>query len=562
MQTGLAMQRYRWEAAWRDVVMLAMPMASHLFDSAYYGSTVGSLTAIGQGPNSERRSREIFDDTAVWALSRLAAGMTSLVVPKAQKWHNLQLADPFMPRPTHEEAEWLDAVRDYLFAVRYSPKAQFDQSIRKAIKAVCGLGTGILFNEENVNRRGMDPALVPFFYREVPVVQCYLGIDAYDSVDRCLRTTTMTARAAARYFGADKISAKVKEYAEDGKKSEQEFSFLHAVMPREEADEYSSRTNMPWASFWMEIETRHLVNASGYFEMPYHVMYWDQTSGSPYGESPIMGALSEIKLLQHIKKSTLQAAQQLVKPPLALAEGIYNSRINLNSGAINPGLVDGQGNLKVRPITTVSNPSFAERLIEAQRGVIRQHAYVDLFQSLTEDPRKTATQVLIENQEKGEVLGPAGSAVEAGVASAVDREVSILSRKRAFEEGSPLEAPPSMDGRETGVGFVGPLAQLRKTQELSGVQSVLQMAGFLAQYDQSVLAKIDTDATLEIAHEVSGAPRRMFRSPDEIEQIRDEAAAAAERQAAMQATQMAADAAGKGAGAVKSLAEVGEMQNA
>lgn len=558
MQSQMAAERYPWEAVWRDVVNLCMPYASHKYEINGLALST-SLTGTAQQPQAAQRSKEIFDNTASWALTRLSAGMESLITPRVQKWHSFSLDDPFSPDPSDMEEEWLDRLRDYHFSARYDTKSNFALANQKAIRATCGLGTGITYLEENLGRRGVDPVKVPFFYRSVPVVECYLGINAYDDVDKNIRVHEMTARAARDYFNqeGDKLPEVVKQSLE--KKPDQPFTFIHAVMPREEAGEYKDkRRHSAYASFWTEVSSRSLIRSSGFFTFPYNVMWWDQTDGSPYGQSPIMEALSEIKMLQVMGKTVAQVSQQMIKPPMATGRGIYN-RLNLNSGAVNPGYLDEQGRLLAQPIIQAQNPTFAERLIETKRMGVRQSMFVDLFQILAEDPQKTATEALLRANEKGEQLGPAGAKIESGIAQGVEREVDIVQRKGAFEAGSPLEPPASIGGKNVGVAFTGPLARMRRMAELQGIQTVLQMGGALAQYDQGVLVRVDADETLELTREISGAPRKMFKRDEVVAQTREAQAQQMEQAAALQMAQGMATAAKDATPAMQAMAQANGM---
>lgn len=558
MQSEMAAERYPWESVWRDVVNLCMPYASHKYEINGL-SISSSLTGTYQQPQAAQRSKEVFDNTASWALTRLSAGMESLITPSAQKWHSYSLDDPFAPDPTDLEEEWLDALTDYSFKARYNHRTNFALANQKAIRGACGLGTGILYLEENLGRHDADPVKVPFFYQSVPVVECYLGINAYDEVDKCLRVYELTARAAKDYFNQDGDNLPEQVTAALEKKPDQLFTFIHAVMPRSEAGEYKDkRRHTPFASFWMEVSSRSLIRSSGFFTFPYKVMWWEQTDGSPYGQSPIMEALSEIKMLQVMGKTVAQVSQQMIKPPMATMRGIYN-RLNLNSGAVNPGYLNEQGQLLAQPIIQAQNPTFAERLIETKRAGVRQSMFVDLFQILAEDPKKTATEALLRANEKGELLGPAGAKIETAIAQAVDREVDIIQRKGAFETGSPLEPPSTIDGRNIGVTFTGPLARMRRMAELQGMERVLQMATVVGQYDPSTLARIDGDQVLEQTREISGAPRKMFKTDDEVDQIRQAQAQQQEQAAAMQMAQGMAAAAKDATPAVQAYAQANGM---
>lgn len=562
MQQQMAVERYYWEATWRDVVTLCMPYASHKYE--LNGMNIASsLTGTAQQPQAAQRSKEIFDATAAWSLDRLNAGMESLIAPRAQKWHAFSLDDPFSPDPTDLEEVWLDRLRDYHFTARYDAKSNFALANQKAIRGACGLGTGILYLEENIGRRGIDPVKVPFFYRSIPVVETYLGIDAYDDVDKCIRVFELTARAAEGYFSqeGDSLPEKVKSALTN--KPDQPFTFIHCVMPREEAGEHKDkRRHQPYASFWLEVESRHLIRSSGFFTFPYQVMWWDQTDGSPYGQSPVMAALSEIKMLQVMGKTVAQVSQQMIKPPMATMRGIYNQRLNLNAGAVNAGMLDEQGRLLAQPIIQAQNPTFAERLIEAKRLSVRESMYINLFQTMVDNPQMTATEALLRANEKGELLGPAGAKIETGIAGAIDREVDIVQRKGAFEQGSPLEPPSSVGGKNVGVKFTGPLARMRRMAEMQGIERVLQMATVVGEYDRSTLMKIDGDETLELTREINGAPRKMFKRDEEVAEQRQAMAQQQESQAALAMMQGAATAAKDATPAMQAMAQANGMMPA
>lgn len=557
MQAQMATDRAYWEDAWRDIADMVYPSSSRLFSGASGVSTIGSeiRNDPAQKPSSIERSRELYDPTAVWAAERLTSGMESLVIPRAQKWHSLSLDDPFDPEPTDLQEEWLDRLRDYLFAVRYDAKSNFALSAQKAMRSTCVFGTGILYSEENLGRRNVDPVKAPFFYRHVPLIEAYLGVNAYDVVDKCIRLVDMPARAAVDYFGSDNVSAKVREKAASPENAEKPVTFCHAVLPRDEAGDYKTKkAGFDFASFWFEPETKHLIKDSGFRTFPYHVMWWDQDDHSAYGRSPAMAVMPSIKMLQPMKKASLQSMQQLVKPPLATMPGVYRSRLNLNPGAVNPGYLDETGRLKAQPlVTTTMNPQGVNALLESERAIVTQGMYVNLFQILVDNPQMSATEAMLRANEKGDLLGPAGAKMEHGLGLAVDREIDIIGSLRAFDEPSPLAPPGNMNGKQVHVRVTGPLARLRRMAEYQGMTEIMAMVGNFAQYDQSVLDRLDADETLEMMREIRGAPRRMFKTDDEVATIRQTKAAQLEQQNAMMMAGQMADAAGKATPALKAM---------
>ena len=566
-QKQLAYDRAYWESAWRDCVRLTMPAASRLYDYGGVGGAGGAsasaateMTGLANKPEGVERSREIYDSTASWAVERLAAGMESLVTPRGQKWHGFQLDDPFGREPTDIEEEWLDKLRDYHFNVRYDPKSNFGLANQKRFKNNTVLGTAVVYEEGNEGRKNIDPVKVPFFFKSIPIIECYLGMDMFDDVDTNYRVFTISARAAAEYFTSigGTISAKLSEQAQDPSQSERKVTIMHAVQPRKESgsSRVDNKTNRSsrFAQYWVEVDTKHLIKDGGYYSFPYQVTWWDQTDGSCYGQSPIMMLLADIKTVNAMSKIALTAAMQSIKPATASMPGIYGQRPNLNPGANNPGYMDKQGNLMIKPIITAPTAvTLGERVIQAKQMGIQQGLYIPLFQTLMDNPQMTATEALIRNQEKGDLLGPVGTKFENGIAGGVEREVDIVGRLGAFDEGSPLAPPASLVGKEVGVRWDNPMSRLRRMAELQGMDRVLERTAFMAQYDPSVMARVDPDEVLEITREIGGGPRRMFRTDEEVSQMRQQAAQAQERQAALQATEQMAGAAGAAAPAMKMM---------
>ncbi len=546
-QTALASERIHWESVWQDIVALAMPFASQRFSRTPASWASAPLTGFENRPEATERSRELYDSTAAVAVDRLTAAMESMVTPRAARWHGLAMDDrlsrraaggaaggPAATASNSAEEEWFDGLTDYLFAARYDTRSGFALANQRAVRAACGIGTGVVYVEENFGYRGLDPSAVPFLYRSLPIAECYLGVDAFDEVDQCFRLHDMSARAAVSYFGEDKVSPKLKEMAGDAKRQDTKVRILHAVMPREDAGEAAGAARMPFASFWLEVESRHLISRSGFEEFPFIVYHWDQSDGSPYGQSPVMAVLSDLKMLQVMNKNAVQASQQMIKPPMATMAGVYGRRLNLNPGKTNPGYLGEDGRLKVQPLITGQNPRLAEGLIEAKRNGVRESLYVNLFQSLIDAPQMTATEAMIRQTEKAELLGPAGAKIQAGLSRLVTREIAILERRGVFRPGSPLAPPAGLAGATVNVKFTSPLDRQRRMADVQGVQATLEMAGKLAAIDPSVMDRIDVDESLDIAQKTFGAPRRMLKDDETV------AAARFERAEAEQGAQLAA----------------------
>lgn len=523
----LARKRQPWEKVWLDTVRYALPMGERHF-SAAHGSRHTAIDGFAAGPRAEERGREIFDATSVWSVDRLTAGLESLTTPATEKWHGLGSLDPLAPDPSDEEKEWFDRYRDFLFAARYEPRSGFALANQQAIRSAIALGTGVYLVEEAFGETARPGPAMPFRYRPIPLSECFIATDERGEPDTLFRRFSMTARQMVQKFG-DAAADRVKAAADNPKDRDRAFELVHAVYPRAERGSPGGRLpDAPFASAYVDVDHRHLIGEAGFFEFPYVVYYWSQDPASGYGESPVMLALAEIKSLNLLSKHTMRAVQQWTNPPLGIPNDGVVKRPNLNPGAINPGAVDEQGRARIQPIVTAQNPNFITQVLEVKREQLRESLFINLFQILAQNPQMTATEALIRANEKGELLGPAGARIQAGLARLVERETGILERKGVFEGDSPLSPPASLSGRGFGVRFRSPLDRLRRANELLGIQQTLEFAGQLAQIDPAVLDRIDADRALDMAQEITGAPIMVMRSDEDVSELRRARAEAAD----------------------------------
>lgn len=531
----LAQKRQPWEKVWLDTVRFALPMGERFFSSQ---ARRAAVDAFARGPRAEERGREIFDATSVWSVDRLTAGLESLTTPAAEKWHGLGTLDPLAPEPSDAELEWFDRYRDFLFAARYEARSGFALANQQAIRSAVALGTGIYLVEEAFDDRAGTGAAMPFRYRPIPLSECFIATDSTGAPDTLYRRFSMTARQMVQKFGG-RVAARVKTAADNPKDKDRLFEIVHAVFPREERGARGGRASQApdaaFSSVYVDADHRHLIGESGFFEFPYVIYYWQQDPETGYGESPVMLALAEIKSLNLLSKHTLRAAQQWTNPPIAIPNDGVVRRPNLNPGAVNVGAIDEEARPRIVPLVTAQNPTFVQQVLEVKREQLRESLFVNLFQILLQNPQMTATEALIRANEKGELLGPAGAKIQAGLSRLVERETGILERKGVFEGGGPLSPPDSLLGRGFGVRFRAPLDRLRRAGELLGVQQTFAFAGQIAQFDPTVLDRLDTDKALDLAQEINGAPRVIFRRDEEVEQLRAERDELAPAQAALAA---------------------------
>lgn len=544
----LITERAEWDAIWSALARLVLPMQDREFRRG--APDAGSREAVegwASGPKSVDRVAERFDITALIAADRLATGLMSLVTPDSEKWMNLGVTDMLGPvEASDAELRWLEQQRDYLFGVRYNALTGWQLANSAAMRSMVVFGTGLYFLEEAYGSHGQNDVKVPYRFSPLPLSENYLTVDGQGQLDGDYRRFRMSARQAAQRFG-DGLSAKTQALASDPKKWHQQVEFLHRITYRQETGMRADPARKSLVeSVYIEVAEKHQVRAGGFNYWPIFSYNWNPIPFSPYGESAVMLVMSEIKGSNILAKHTLLSAQQLTSPPIATADDASVAKPNLNPRAINYGMIDAQGRLKMQPILTAQNPSLVAEVLNLSRDQIKEGLYTNLWQVLLQNPKMTATEALIRANEKGELLGPIGTKVQDALAKLTDAELTILEGKGAWRPGAALEPPASLANRDVRPAFNSPLDRLRRSGELIGIQRTLEVITPLAQIKPEVLDRVDEDAIVELAQEINGAPRKMLRKPEDVQAIREQRAQAGQLQQLQQGAE-AVGAAGEAA---------------
>lgn len=538
---GLANARMPWERYWRSVAMYVLPQTES-FNDLLTGNAYGAIESVVGTPVAAEKSKDIYDMTSLWGIERLSAGMLSLKTPESENWQDLGVDSFFGAKPSHDEAIALERLRDYQFKVRHNPKSGFWPAHRAAVKSMCAFGDGWVFTEE-VAGRGER---VPYRYEYMPLPQCYPAVGSDGQPNRMFRLNRMSAIQIAHKWGPDKVGGKVLEYANDAKKRHNTFQVLHGVKPRDDVKRNRLGVlNASFESWYCLPEEKHLIGESGYFEFPFHRFAWSNSGLRPFSEGPIAYAIGEIKSLQEMSKNELLAAQMLLRPPIGMA-GKNMTRLNFNAGAVNPGMINPEGRPLFAPMNAGVRPDFAQTILESRRVNTREMLYLNLWQIILNGKQDTATAAIIKAQEKGELLGPVGISMNEGLSHMNDREIGILGRKGAFNEGSPLELPATMANADVSPVFNSPLDRLRRMGELVGMQRLVEFVTMVEQLKPGSAARLDVDEMIEAAQTILGAPAKTLR-PKEVAQ--DDRAAGDQMMQTMQALE-AMRAGGEAAGAV------------
>ncbi|WP_292449925.1 portal protein [Mesorhizobium sp.] len=140
-QAEFETERSQYESVWQAVSEFCDPDAPDIWS--------GRRTGVpdSQAERQERRGARVYANTINSAANRLAAGLESLIIPQSEKWHGLFTAE-MNDEESDEEKEWAEALRDFLFSLRYSASSNFVPATQACLRNVVRYGPAYLYAEE------------------------------------------------------------------------------------------------------------------------------------------------------------------------------------------------------------------------------------------------------------------------------------------------------------------------------------------------------------------------------------------------------------------------------
>lgn len=493
MHSRLVSDRGTFESVWNDIDERINP------SNAQFG-TKGT-----EPPKGKQSLEKVFDATPGLALDRFKAAIHSLVTPRNQQWHELAAINDDLKEDS-EVQRYLEEVTNRLFAARYA--ANFDTEVQGCYGNGGKYGSYGMFIGERPGRG--------LFYRAIPMKQLYFMENEFGMIDLVHRDWMWTARQAYQRWG-DKLPSKIKDAARNY--PEQMFRFLHVVKPRADAD-VSRRDyrGMEFVSYYISFDERSVIEEGGFRAFPYACGRYDLNPGEVYGRSPCMTILPDVKMLNEMNKTTIQAAQLAVLPPLlAHRDGILDA-VRVTPAAINYGGVDDNGRQLIQPMQVGGDVRIGLEMMDQKRSVVNDALLQTLFQILIDKPNITATEAMLRAQEKGQLIGPTGARIESEFLSVVvAREMDILAAA-----GQLPEMPEKLRNAGGGydINYTSPLARAREAEGGVAILRTVEQLAPLAQIaGPTVFKRFNVDAMSKELARLNGMPNKLLYTDEEMENI-------------------------------------------
>lgn len=487
---------------------------------------------------ARRRDTNIYHSVAWQANQSFAAGVMSGLTPPSRQWFRLIWSNDTMKN--HPEAgELLDKRMNILQDVLL--KSNFYNAIHSSyLELAFGQAPLAIFQDADTGVH-----FVPF------TVGTYMMENGPDGiVDTFCTKYEMTARQLADKFGADRLPSSIRAELENGGvKTKHKLWWL--VEPNRFHDrnkEVMDKYHMKYLSlYWLEEGEKDFLDIGGFQEWPIPVARYLVTGNETYGKGPGWFAEGDSKGLQKLEKDDIIAVELGIKPPMAASATTAKQGINLTPGSYTV----VERNEPVTPLfnVNVNLQHLQEKILDLQDRIKRAYS-ADLFMMLErlEDKNMTAQEVLQRKQEQLQQLGPVVQRLQFEfLRKIIERVYNILDRAGILPQPEDTELALALSNEEVTIEYISPLAQAQKMAGMTNIEQAIAFTGQLAQFDQSVLDKIDFAKTIDSYFDMVGAPASIKRTEEEYEAIQQQKAQAmaeAKQQEQMaQAVQMAAPAA-------------------
>ena len=507
----LKSKRANWENHWQEIADYCLPRRADVTKSRSAG---------------DKRTTFIFDGTALHAAELLSSSLHGMLTNAATPWFSMRFKNEMLASD-EESREWLEACTQTMYIAL--DRSNFQQEIHELYTDLIIFGTACMMVEED------DQKFLRFSTRHIKEI--YISESDKGVVDTVHREFKMTARAAFQRFG-DQLSQRIIKIAED--KPYDEVTLYHCVKPNDKQNPYRmENTAMPFTSIYYDNEDKKIISISGFNEFPFVVPRWLKSSSEQYGRSPSMTALPDIKMVNKMSETTIKAAQKMVDPPLLVPDDSFILPVRTQPGGLNyyrSGTRD-----RIEPLNIGANTPVGMNLEDQRRAAIRQAYFVDQL-LMSQDVRMTATEVMQRNEEKMRLLAPVLGRLQAEMLQPlITRCFNILLRKEI------LPTPPvTLQGNTIDIEYVSPLARSQRTGDVQAILRALEIITPLAQM-MPVMDYLDSDKLVKHITDVLGVPRKILRSDQEVAQIREQQAQAAQQQAELDQASQMAEAGGKAA---------------
>lgn len=492
-QAALETRRANWDSLWSEVARRVMP----------YGDDFDTRHAPGTN-----RSEQQYDSFPMLALSRFAAALESGLTPRTAMWHHLATGEDEIDENV-EVKRYLEALNNRIWRTRYAATSNFSNQAHELYQLLGAFGTGCMLIEDAGN--GVR-------YKSIHTGEIYIAENSHGIVDTIHRKFEMTARQAMQTFGKE-APEKIHKAVAKGH-TEDQFCFLHVVMPREDYDpERLDAQGKPFTDTYVFLDDRSIIKDDGFYEMPFACPRYVTSSRETYGRSPAINLLADVKMLNNMRYTTIEAANLTIDPPMLLIDDGIMSEFRMEAGARNYGGVDSEGRQLVHPLQTGADIGLGLEMIQDTKHQIDDGFLGAYFRVLLENPNMTATQALLLAQQQGQMTAPVVGRLQTEfLGPLIRRESGILHRQGKHPPMPEVLAEwLASEEQPLGIDYESPMTRAARSEDAVAILRTFESLAPMAQVDPTVYARFNVSEVAQILADVNGVPAKALYTDDEME---------------------------------------------
>jgi hypothetical protein len=497
MITAMRNDRMSWWTHWREI-------ADYLIPRRYKW-----LITPNQGNRGSPINQRIVDNTGTVALRILAAGMMSGITSPGRSWFKLATNNDDL-NDSSDVKLWLSECQKRLGTV--FAESNFYTSLATIYGDLGAFGTGVMIMYQDY-----DDVIRCF---NVCAGEYFLAMDERQDIGTCGREFVLTTQQVAEQFGIENCSPDIQGAIQTGGAAlTREVKVGHLIEKNSDLIVGAPGVKgMPWREVYWEMGqgTSYVLRTRGFHEKPFIAPRWDIVGNDPYGRSPGMDALGDVKMLQVEQKRKAQAIDKHVNPPMVADAVLKNEPASLLPGGVTY-LASSQG-VGFKPVYEIK-PDFAgltEDIKEVQQR-IKTTFFNDLFLMISQlDTVRTATEIDARKEEKLIQLGPV---LERFENEALDPAINITF-DIMLRNGLLPPVPQELSGQKIKVEYISMLAEAQKAASTAGVERLAQFVGSIAAVKPEVLDNIDFDEAIDEYADMLGVSPKVIMSLVKVQQIR------------------------------------------
>lgn len=467
-----------------------------------------------------KRGETLYDTAGEDCSNKLSGALHSMLTNPVAPFFGLTTGDEALDAED-DVREWLEDSTKRMHSVFMN--SNFQTEVHEIYIDLVTIGTACLYMEEDKQN------VIRFSARFMGEI--YVAENAYGFIDTVYRCYKPKYSQAAEEFP---LNAELQKRAME--RPDELTEILHCVYPRNSVVYgKSDKGNLPWASEYIWIEKEVLLSESGYNVFPYAVPRWTKATGEDYGRAPADTALPEIKMLNAMRKTYIEALQLAARPPWIADDDGVLLPLDMTPDGMNYRRAGSDA--KIEALQSKSELVVTSQAITESRQIIRQCFYIDQLQLWQGGPQMTAAEVLQRTEESMRLIGPVlGRQHKEFLRPVVDRTFDIMWRKRMF-----LDPPAALRNKTIGVHYTSIIAKAQKVTEGQNIQRALQMSAPIFQADPKTMQNINGDELVRFNFALFGAPARVLFDRGAVKKQRADLAAAqaaaAQQEAAAQGSE-------------------------